>query len=99
MVHGGDYAGPRPHVRGSAAALRVRGGGGRIADAGGLVVVRRLWDALGLGRWIDGRAREVPGRYRPSLMVELWVVLLLYGGGVMDDLPLLERRGVRCVFG
>ena len=32
-------------------------------------------------------------------MVELWVVLLLYGGGVMDDLPLLERRGVRRVFG
>ena len=28
-------------------------------------------------------------------MVEAWVVLLLYGGGVMDDLPLLDRRGVR----
>ena len=99
MVRGDDYTRPRPHVQGSAAGLRVRGGGGRITDAGGLVVVRRLWDALGLGRWIDGRAREVPGRYRPSLMVELWVVLLLYGGGVMDDLPLLERRGVRRVFG
>ena len=33
-----------------AAAPRVRGDGGRITDAGGLVVVRRLWDALGLGR-------------------------------------------------
>ncbi|WP_420442117.1 transposase [Candidatus Palauibacter sp.] len=86
-------------MQGSAAALGVRGGGGRITDAGGLVVVRRLWDALGLGRWIDDRAREVPGRYRPSLMVELWVVLLLYGGGAMDDLPLLERRGVRRIFG
>ena len=99
MVRGNDYTGPRPHVQGSAAALRVRGGGGRITDAGGLVVVRKLWDALGLGRWIDGRARDVPGRYRPSLMVESWVVLLLYGGGVMDDLPLLERRGVRRIFG
>lgn len=48
------------------------------------MVVRRLWDALGLGRWIDGRAGEVGGRYRSSLMVELWVVVLLYGGGVMD---------------
>ena len=80
-------------------ALRVRGGGGRITDAGGLVVVRRLWDALGLGGWIDRRSGSVPGRYRPSLMVELWVVLLPCGGGVMDDLPLLERRGVRRVFG
>ena len=99
MVHGNDYTGPRPHVQGSPAALRVRGGGGRITDAGGLVVVRRLWDALGLGGWIDHRSGSVPGRYRPSLMVELWVVLLLYGGGVMDDLPLLERRGVRRIFG
>ncbi len=99
MVRGNDYTGRRPHVQGSPAALGVRGGGGRITDAGGLVVVRRLWDALGLGRWIDDRAREVPGRYRPSLMVELWVVLLLYGGGAMDDLPLLERRGVRRIFG
>ena len=98
MVRGSDYTGRRPHVQGSATALRVRGGGGRITDAGGLVVVRRLWDALGLGRWIDDRAGEVPGRYRPSLMVELWVVLLLYGGGAMDDLPLPERRGVRRIF-
>ncbi|WP_419166599.1 transposase [Candidatus Palauibacter sp.] len=99
MVRVNDYTGPRPHVQGSAAALRVRGGGGRITDAGGLVVVRKLWDALGLGGWIDGRAGEVPGRYRPSLMVESWVVLLLYGGGAMDDLPLLDRRGVRRIFG
>ena len=27
------------------------------------------------------------------------MVLLLYGGGVMDDLPLLDRRGVRRIFG
>ncbi|WP_419937407.1 hypothetical protein [Candidatus Palauibacter sp.] len=25
-------------------------------------------------------------------------MLLLYGGGAMDDLPLLERRGVRRIF-
>ncbi len=99
MVRGNDYTGSRPHVQGSPAAPGVRGGGVRITDAGGLVVVRRLWDALGLGRWIDDRTGNVPGRYRPSLMVELWVALLLYGGGVMDDLPLLERRGVRRIFG
>ncbi len=99
MVCGNDYIGHRPHVQGSAAALRVRGGGGRITDGGGLVAVRRLWDALGLGGWIDRRSGSVAGRYRPSLMVELWVVPLPCGGGVMDDLPLLERRGVRRVFG
>lgn len=99
MVRGDDYTGARPHVQGAAAALWLRGGGGRITDAGGLVLVRRLWDALGLGARIDARSAGVPGRYRSSLMVEVWVALLLYGGGVMDDLPLLERRGVRRIFG
>lgn len=32
-------------------------------------------------------------------MIELWIVLLLYGGGVMDDLKLLRARGVRRLFG
>jgi hypothetical protein len=31
--------------------------------------------------------------------VELWVVLLLYGGGHMDDLRLLAGRGIRRLFG
>ena len=32
-------------------------------------------------------------------MTEVWIVLLLYGGRVMDYLPLLERRGVGRTFG
>ncbi len=36
---------------------------------------------------------------KPGLMTEVWITLLLYGGGVIDDLPLLERRGVRRIFG
>lgn len=32
-------------------------------------------------------------------MVELWIVLLLYGGGRMDDLRLLAGRGVRRLLG
>ena len=32
-------------------------------------------------------------------MTEVWIVLLLYGGRVMDNLPLLERRSVRGIFG
>ena len=41
----------------------------------------------------------MPGVFRPSLMVELWIALLLYGGGRMDDLRLLSGRGVRRLFG
>ena len=32
-------------------------------------------------------------------MTGVWIALLLYGGGVIDDLPLLECRGVRRIFG
>jgi hypothetical protein len=32
-------------------------------------------------------------------MVELWVVLLLYGGGSMHDPRLLSGRGIRRLFG
>jgi hypothetical protein len=52
-----------------------------------------------LGRRIDGEAAWCSGAYRPSLLVELWVVLLLYGGGRMEDLRLLEGRGLRRLFG
>ena len=58
-----------------------------------------LFDRLGLGGWIDCRTGKEKGFFRPSLMVEAWVVLLLYGRGVMDDLPPLERRGVHRILG
>lgn len=32
-------------------------------------------------------------------MIESWVALLLYGGGVMDDLKRLSGRGIRALFG
>ena len=89
----------RPHVQGSAAPLRLRHSARNLTDGGGLVVIRRLWDALDLGSLIDRGAQAVGGYFRPSLMVEVWVVLLLYGGQVMDDLPLLDRRGIRRLFG
>lgn len=89
----------RPHVQGSSAPLRLRHSAGELTDGAGLVLVRRLWDRLGLGQRIDADAAWLGGRYRPSLMVELWVVLLLYGGGRMDDLVLLSGRGVRRLFG
>jgi hypothetical protein len=63
------------------------------------LLVRRLWDRLGLGSGIDTKTSWLRGQYRPSLMVEVWVVLLLYGGGRMDHLPLLAGRGIRKLFG
>jgi hypothetical protein len=89
----------RPHVQGCRAPLRVRHSSGELTDGGGLLLVRRLWDRLGMGQWLDAQSRSVGGHFRPSLMIEMWVVLLLYGGGVMDDLKLLRARGVRRLFG
>jgi len=89
----------RPHVQGSAAPLRLRHSARDLTDGGGLILIRRLWDALELGAKLDRGARAVGGFFRPSLMVEVWIVLLLYGGRVLDDLPLLDRRGIRRLFG
>jgi hypothetical protein len=89
----------RPHIQGSATALRLRHSSGELSDATGLVLVRRLWDQVGVGGWLDERTAGLVGRFRPSLMIEVWVTLLLFGGGVMDDLRLLPLRGVRRLFG
>ncbi|HLL47456.1 MAG TPA: transposase, partial [Longimicrobiaceae bacterium] len=79
--------------------MRLRHSAGELSDGGGLLLLRRLWDRLGLGERIDTEAAWLRGQYRPSLMVELWIVLLLYGGGCMDDLRLLGGRGIRRLFG
>jgi hypothetical protein len=76
----------RPFVQGSSAPIRMRPDGGSLTDGAGLVAIRGLWDRLDLGRWLGARSIDCPGLYRPPLMVELWVMLLLYGGGWLDDL-------------
>ena len=93
------HAGSRPHVQGSGRALRVRHSARNLTDGGGLVLVCKLFDRLGLAGWMDTRTGKEKGFFRPSLMVEAWLVLLLNGGGVMNDLPLLDQRGVRRIFG
>lgn len=93
------HTGSRPHVQGSGRALRVRHSARNLTDGGGLVLVRKLFDRFGLAAWIDCGAEREKGFFRPSLMTEVWIVLLLYGGRVMDDLPLLHHRGVRQIFG
>jgi hypothetical protein len=45
------------------------------------------------------RPAALAGGFETPLMVEVWLALLLYGGGVMDDLKLLRGRGIRRLFG
>ena len=93
------HTGSRPHVQGSGRALRVRHSARNLTGGGGLVLVRKLFDRFALAGWIDRRGEREKGFFRPGLMAEVWITLLLYGGRVMDDLPLLERRNVRRIFG
>lgn len=86
-------------MQGDSSALRLRRSSGELTDGAGLLLLRKLWDRMELGAWIDEQAQGLGGRYRASLMVELWVALLLYGGRCMDDLPRLGARGVRRLFG
>jgi hypothetical protein len=73
--------------------------GEQLTDAAGLVAFRAAWDRLGLGAWLDEALGWLGGHYRPSLHVEQWIALLLYGGHSMDHLPQLESRGVQALFG
>lgn len=61
----------RPHLQGDASSLRLRRSSGELTDGAGLLLLRKLWDRLELGAWIDQQARGVGGHYRASLMVEL----------------------------
>jgi hypothetical protein len=55
----------RPHVQGSAAPLRLRHSAAELTDGAGLVLLRRTWDALGIGAWLDGHGEDLRGEYRP----------------------------------
>jgi hypothetical protein len=77
----------------------VEGTRERLTDAAGLASVRTVWDRLELGSRMDEALGWVGGRYRPSLHMEQWISLLLYGGYCMDHLRWLERGGVSALFG
>ena len=94
-----QYRKQAPRARLQAGALRVRHSARNLTDGGGLVLVRALFDGFGLAGRIDCKTKGEKGFFRPGLMTEVWIVLLLYGGGVMTDLRLLDRRGVRRIFG
>lgn len=89
----------RPHLQGDRVALRLQRTPRDLTDGAGLVALRRLWDRLDLGGWINRHAAAVAGDYRPSLMIEVWTALLFYGGAVLDDLGWFGNRGVRRLFG
>ena len=89
----------RPHVQGDSVAIDVEVTKEVLTDGAGMAVLRSLWDRLDLGGYLDDRLKGVGGYYRPSLHAEQWTSLLLYGGGCMDHLPMLESRGVRALFG
>lgn len=89
----------RPFVQGSSAPLQLRSEGATLTDGVGLIALRHLWDRLDLGRWLRARTAGLPGHYGSALMVELWIALLVYGGGWLDDLRWLRRRQVRRLFG
>ncbi len=89
----------RSHVQGDAGSLGVEFTGEKLTDAPGLLGLRAVMDALGVGAALDRLGAGIGGEYRPSLMVEQWLSVLWYGGGCMDHLEQLEARGVRELFG
>ena len=89
----------RPYVQGDAAAIQLGTTGEQLTDAAGLAAIRAAWDRLGLGAYLDGALGHLGGRYRPSLYVEQWMALLLFGGYCMDHLALLGSRGVQGLYG
>ena len=87
----------RRHVQGTSAPIWLRFSATNLTDGAGLLLLRRLWDALNLGQRID--TLPVRGYYRSSLLIEAWIALLWYGGVYLDDLKLVAARGIRRLFG
>lgn len=73
--------------------------GEMLTDGAGLLPLRGVWDRLEVGAFLDGKLSWMGGRYRPALLMEQWLMLLIYGGGCMDHLPWLESRGLQAIFG
>ena len=60
------HSGSGPHVQGSPRPLRIRHGAAGITDGGGLLLVRKLFDASGLGSSINARRRGLGGSSGPG---------------------------------
>ncbi len=60
---------------------------------------RNLFGRLGLADRIDSHTKEVKDFVRPELATEIRITLLLCGGGLTADSPLLRQRGARRMLG
>jgi len=89
----------RPYVQGATGPLRLAHNAQGLTDGAGLLLLRQLWDRLHLGARLDAHTGVVDRRYRSSLFIEVWLALVLYGGGVLDDLHRFAARGVARLFG
>lgn len=89
----------RPCVQGEKVGLVVREGKARLTDAAGLLGLRKVWDDLGIGAYLEAEAGRGTEQYRVSTIVEQWCALLYYGGGRLDDVDWLSGRGVKELFG
>jgi hypothetical protein len=70
-----------------------------LTGGSGLLPIRALWDRLDVGKWIDTKLSWSRKEYWPSLLIEQWILLLLYGGDRMDHLPMLKSGGIDRLFG
>ena len=68
-------------MQGDPAPLCLHHSAGAPVDGAGLLLLRRLWDRFGIGRFREERTCGLAGVLRPSLLVETWIALLCYGGG------------------
>lgn len=89
----------RPHVQGCGTPLRLAAGASNVTDGAGLLLLRQVWDRLAIGAWLDERTGGIAGVFRCSLMVEVWIALLWYGGSALDHVGWLRARKVRRMFG
>src|SRR4051794_36198353 len=89
----------RPHVQGSGAGLGLETTREMLTGGSGLLPIRALWDRLDVGKWIDTKLSWSRKEYWPSLLIEQWILLLLYGGDRMDHLPMLKSGRIDRLFG
>ena len=89
------YIASRRRIQGIRHRRFVGPGVPNLIDGDGLAVVRNLFGRMGLADWIEHGTKEDKGFFRPGLVTEIRITLLLCRSGVSDDMPLFRQRGGR----